>query len=41
MIELMINCRFTEPQEYIQLEPDLEQFPPASELRYKCITLGL
>ena len=27
MIELMINIRFSEPQEYIQLEPDLEQFP--------------
>ena len=27
MVEMTINLRFSEPQEYIQLEPDLEQFP--------------
>ena len=27
MVELMMNIRFSESQEYIQLEPDLEQVP--------------
>ena len=27
MTEFMMNIRFSEPQDHIQLEPDLEQFP--------------
>ena len=40
MIELMINLRFSEPQEYIQLDVYYATIAPASELLYECKVQG-
>ena len=40
MIELMINLRFSEPQDHIQLDVNYATIAPASELLYECKVQG-
>ena len=40
MIELTINLRFSELQEYIQLDVNCATIAPASELLYECKVQG-
>mgnify|MGYP000424224980 CR=1 FL=1 len=40
MAELMINLRFSEPQEYILLDVNYVTIVPASELLYECKVQG-